>query len=299
MFSSHKSSKDSQKLSEKSSSGPAALFEKTGLKGAEFLKKGITKFNLSSIFKKKKRGFVGLDIGASAIKVLKVSHHGLNKEIESYGIEEIGLENYESAKRVELIKSALMNFKKAGKLDGSIIMTFHDQNTNMEFLRFPDMPAGELDNAVKWEIKERFSFDPEKSVYDYTTLGKTAGEGDKEIEVLISMGTRKKIIDYVDIMHSVGLKPYAIEPNTMAMYEAFMEGARQWNENEVVGLLDLGAKLTTFSIIQNDNLYLARDSFVTGSSLTKAIADYCQLDINAGELHKRNYGMSKMVLEEE
>ncbi|OIO79120.1 MAG: hypothetical protein AUJ89_05465 [Candidatus Omnitrophica bacterium CG1_02_43_210] len=275
---------------------PSSLFRKTAHPAAPEKKPLIPA--LAARKAVRPTGCIGLDIGTSSVKAVQFTDTGAKKVLESIAVEEFSAKDYEGPGRDAALKEILVKLKHHGKLNGQCAVTFSMPELSVEFIRLPQMPQAEMLSALDWELKERYSFDSEVSVFDYTMLAESVFEGEKHQEILAVIAPRKRIVEHLQILSGVGIKVAAIEPAPFAAFESFGESPA-WKPEEVTALLDMGAKYTTINLIKDNSLCFSRVSFVAGESMTKAIADYCQLERGVAERYKKDFGMSKMVLEED
>jgi len=242
-------------------------------------------------------GLVGLDIGSSSIKVVHTKRKQDRAEIVGYHIEQLP-EEIEMGKKNVILREKLKDFKRDGIISAPAVCCFTDPNLSIELLKLPVMPTEELHTAVEWAMKEQFSIDLEESVLDFSVLGKSEDEGERNLQVLAVTTDKRLVTEYLGMISDAGIDVIAVEPTPLAFFEA-LQADVPWEPGEVVGLMDIGAKVTNFNIIVANSVHFSRTLSISGDSFTQSIADYCMMDAKTANGLKKDVGMSRMVLEED
>tara|TARA_B100000315_G_C14533181_1_gene567180 strand:+ start:45 stop:1304 length:1260 start_codon:yes stop_codon:yes gene_type:complete len=274
-----------------------SLFNKTGLlEKKEFIKRF---FNLSKLSRKSDSFITGLDIGTSAVKSALFSFDGASSlQLVDLDMEEISHEDFQSPGRLELIRDKVMKMQARNSLRGKVVVSIPLPELLVELMYLPVMPQEDLDKAVRWEAREKLLVDEESYITDYIALGEVMTSQQAQQEILFFSIPRKHVLDNYQVLSGLGLQITAIRPSFLAIIQGF-EDKSLWREDEVVGLLDIGAGSSTFSIISGGCLHFNRCFNISGDSITRSIADYCRVSYEEAERQKRDIGMSKMALEED
>lgn len=243
-------------------------------------------------------GVVGVDIGHSAVKVVRVETVNGAFRLTSVQIRDLKGPVGEELVRESLVKQHLQALKSDGFLGGPVVLNFHHQDSIVESIRLPKMPADELQQAVVWEAQERLSLKPDKSIIRYIVNGETTVDGQAQLELLLLGAPKDPLMASWRSLAEMGVKVVAVEPASLA---AFYPLLRQnlWKPTEVVGHLEIGAKISHLSFIRGETVRFNRSFPVAGDTVTQAIADYCQKDFAEADRLKREHGISKMALEED
>lgn len=246
----------------------------------------------------KRQGVIGVDIGASALKVVRLEPVDGRNHLTEVIVEEWPGGTSEDLARELLLRDRLKELKRLGKLGGPIVFSFHHQDSLVETLRLPKMPASELEQAVLWEARERLSVKLEHSVVRFLLTGEVQVEGQPQLEILLMSVPKEPLLAYWRGMAELGLRVVAVEPTNLAAYYP-LEALNLWKPTELVGHLEIGMKMSHLSFIRGGSVHFNRSFPVAGDSVTRAIADYCQVDYSVAEELKCRIGISKMALEED
>lgn len=249
----------------------------------------------------KKRFPFGLDIGTNSIKILQLAcDQGGEIKIINLAIEELPKEaqggNPEARKRIlpEILKK-LVN-EKGLKGDCFVIAPY--PSFKVDLIRLPQMPASEIDKALRWEIRQTVQVDLNEISLDYLVL-----EGQKEkflgnqIGVLAVYAPKRDVFEHLSLLESVSLNPLAIDIEPLADL-AVLDYIRKAVSDEVTLFLDFGAGKTSLSIICDNELISTRFLNITGNSLTKTVSEYCNISWEEAENLKKTFGLAASSTEQ-
>jgi len=249
----------------------------------------------------KKRFPFGLDIGTNSIKAIQLAcDQGGEIKIINLAIEELPKEaqghNPEARRRIlpEILKK-LVN-EKGLKGDCFAIAPYPSFKVNL--IRLPQMPASEIDKALRWEIRQTVQADLNEISLDYIVLeGQKAKFLGNQIGVLAVYAPKKDVFQHLALLESAGFNPLAIDIEPLADL-AVLNYTKKSAPDEVMLFLDFGAGKTSLSIICDNELISTRSLNITGNSLTKAVSDYCNISWEEAELLKKNFGLTASSAEQ-
>jgi type IV pilus assembly protein PilM len=249
----------------------------------------------------KKRFPFGLDIGTSSIKALQLAcDQGGEIKIINLAIEELPKEaqGHNPEARKHLLPKILKKLVNEKGLKGDCFAIVPHLSCKVNLIRLPQMPASEIDKALRWEIRQTVQADLNEISLDYMVLegqkGKFLGN---QIGVLAVYAPKKDIFEQMALLESVSLNPLAIDIEPLADL-AVLDYTRKTVSDEVILFLDFGAGKTSLSIICDNELISTRPLNVTGNSLTKAVSEYCNISWEEAELLKKNFGLAASSAEQ-
>lgn len=252
---------------------------------------------LQAVGERRMNTVVGLDLGASAIKVVRVEHTDGTSQIIGLACEEFPL-SAEGEGRLQFQQERLQALARQGLLTGHLVLGCADHSVAFELVTVPKMPAADLVRAIVWEARERFSADPTTYSIRHVVVGETVVEGQPQYEILIMAAPRQEVLASWRTFSEKGYHVLAIEPTILASAAA-CEAAGLWQPQEFVALLEIGRRNSTLALVLRGAVRYVRTFSVAGDSITNSIVDYCQLDFEAAEAQKREIGLSQMALEED
>jgi len=242
---------------------------------------------------------IGLDLGGSSVKAVRIEADERGaKKITGFAVEDLPLEIGEGPAWDQAITHAVTQIKQQGVLNGPVVMGFHHIDSLIEMIRLPEMPAAELHDAIIWEAKEKLSLKPERSIIRHVTIGKCQIEDQPHLDILVIAAPRDALLNQWKILADLGLRVVAVEPLSLGSFYG-LSGGGFWKPLELVGLLEVGMKVSHLSFVRGDTIHFSRTFHVAGDSFTRSIADYLQAEYGEAERLKHMYGISKMALEED
>src|SRR5512139_3765214 len=248
--------------------------------------------NLSSaldVFKTKAPALVGVDIASTSIKLVELSEAGKGTyRLERYAIEPL-------PKDLDQIGDALRRgFKRLGSRNRNIALALP---AAMVITKKIIVPSGqkeeELELTVEAEANQYIPFALDEVNLDFQILGPAPNNAD-EVEVLIAASRKEKVEDRVAIAESAGLKPRVMDVESYATQEAFRLIAPSLPANgrdQNIALVDIGAHVTHFYVLRNDQFLFSRDQAFGGNQLTQDIQRAFNLSPDEAEAAKKNQGL--------
>lgn len=244
---------------------------------------------MSPLFAKSNRrnvkdGFsVGVDIGSSSIKFIKLRHLGDNIELASLAAEAVGLDLVPTLKKL----SQENDFKKCNvSISGASSIT--------RYINFPKMNETELKQALKFEAQKHIPFGINEVDLDSYILKDDLPDG----KMLVLLGAAKKelVIQRIKVLDDAGLKPNIIDMDSMAVVNAFVFNypEDEYRKNKAIAILNIGAAYTNLSILDVGIPRLSRDIHIAGNNFTNKLMDNFSLDFDAAEKLKINPEKEKL-----
>ncbi|MBI2496196.1 MAG: pilus assembly protein PilM [Candidatus Omnitrophica bacterium] len=240
---------------------------------------------------------VGMDFGASAIKLVRVERASGEPQVVGVACEEYP-PHAEGKAQEEFLQDRLKEFKRQGFLDGQLVLGLGNPQVAIELVTLPKMPGADLGRAIVWEAKERLGADAGSHSIRHLVVGETTVDGQTQQEILIIAAPRGDIIPQWRAFSAQGYRVTAVEPGILASIAA-CEAAGVWRPQEFIGILEIGRRNSTLSFLLQGAARFVRSFPIAGDSITQSIVDYCQTDYDTAETQKREIGLSQMALEED
>ncbi len=147
--------------------------------------------------------------------------------------------------------------------------------------------------TVEAEANQYIPFALDEVNLDFQILGPAPNNPD-EVEVLIAASRKEKVEDRVAIAEAAGLKPRVMDVESYATQEAFRLIAPSLPANgrdQNIALVDIGAHVTHFYVLRNDQFLFSRDQAFGGNQLTHDIQRAFNLSPDEAESAKKNQGL--------
>ena len=249
----------------------------------------------SSLFGEKT--FLGVEIGTTSIKVVEIVQTSKGTRLKNYGIlETYGyLERFNNALQTSSLRALeseisaylsliLQHSKIKSRNVIAALPTFAAFTTLIEL---PEMPKGELDQAMNFQAKQYVPLPISVVKIDYLKVGERVDEnGNKFQQILLSSIPNEQIERYQKIFRGAGLNLKALEIDVMSLARILTRGVK-----EPMMIVDIGARSTSFSVAKDGFLKFAAQSDFAGGSLTQALAAGLNVAPRRAEELKKQKGL--------
>jgi len=214
---------------------------------------------------------IGLDIGTHSVKLVGLTRNAQDLFLTHAGMKEIppGREEEDQNFISEVIKAL---FREVGLKPGKVRLTVSGPEINIRRLLLPSMPKAELQEAVRWELKEQLPFPLESARIDFYVLQEWAEGDSKKLDVIAMACPNQKIHRVLAMAAKAGLQPAHLSVAPFALWNTLFHfhGAAQ---EGAVALIDLGAQRTGIHIFQKGDLQFSREVTPAGADMSRAIQE--------------------------
>ncbi len=245
----------------------------------------------------KSRGVLGVDISSSAVKVLELSRSGEKLRVESYAVMSLPPQSVVEKNVVEVevvgeVVKAVYNrsrsklVKAAAAVPGSAVIT--------KMLRMPaDMNDNAMEAQISLEADQYIPYPLEEVALDFEVQG-VAEDAPEQVEVMLVACRRDNVDSRVEALEVGGLEPKIMDVEAYAVERSYGLLAPQLgvDENTVVAIVDIGASMTSLSVIVNGETVYTRDQLFGGRQLTEEIQRRYGLSAEEAGLAKKQGGLS-------
>ena len=234
---------------------------------------------------------VGIDLGASAIKVVQVQRKDSLATVTGVACEEYPPEmNQED--RPAFLEERLKRLKQQGMLEGQLVFGIADDKVVTESLTLPKMPPQDLNRAVLFEAKERLNAESTTHCVRHLVIGEEEVQGQEQMEVLLFCVERQEVVPTYHLLASQGPRVAAAEPGILADAGA-LEAAGRLPEKRLTAILDIGQTHSALVCIVEGKVRLIRSFSISGDTITQSIVEYCQVDRKTAEEEKKAVGLTQ------
>ena len=247
------------------------------------------------------RNLVGLDVGDSSIKVVEVKHLGRGRgyEISKLGWEPLSLEAIIDGQIMDsqlVIETIQRLFQRCHIKSTQVAMALYGHSVIVKRISLPVMSEAELAESIHWEAEQYIPFDIEDVNLDYQILEGSSLSGEGNMDVLLAAAKKDKINDYTSVIHQAGLTAAAVDIAAFAMQNAF-EINYEFESHQVIALVDVGAAVTSISVLHGGTSVYWRDINIGGNHYTDAIQKELDLSAEQAEQLKRGEEVDGVLYE--
>ena len=256
------------------------------------------------IFKKKTQTLIGVDISSSAVKMIELSKKGDEYRVESYAVaglpsNSVVEKNIADVEAVgEAVKQALGRSSSkirnvAVAVSGSAVITKIIQMPN-------NLSEDDLESQVMVEADQYIPYSLEEVNLDFEVIGANQ-ENEEMNDVLLAASRTEDVEIRMDAMEIAGLTTKVVDIEAYAMENAVALLASQLpnkGENQTVAIFDVGATMTTLSVVHNLKTVYMREAVFGGKQLTEEIQRRYGLSYEEAGMAKKQGGLPDTYLTE-
>ena len=250
------------------------------------------------IFTVKSPALIGVDISSTSIKLVELVDVGKGvHRLERYVVEGLPKDVVTDGNIANLdqVSDGLKRgWKRLGTRNRNVALALP---AAMVITKKIIVPSGQkeedLELTVEAEANQYIPFALDEVNLDFQILGPAPNNPD-EVEILIAASRKEKVEDRVAIAEAAGLKPRVMDVESYATQEAFRLIAPSLPANgrdQNIALVDIGAHVTHFYVLRNDQFLFSRDQAFGGNQLTYDIQRAFNLSPEEAESAKKNQGL--------
>lgn len=246
--------------------------------------------------KSKQVRVLGLDISSTTVKLLELSHTGERYRVESYAVSSLPADSVveKNVNDVEGVANAIRNVVTQSKtklktaaaaVAGSSVIT-----------KMIDMPSGlsedEMETQLTLEADQYIPYPLEEVAIDFEVQG-ASPDSDSQVEVLLAACRRETIDARVEAIEGAELQTRIMDVEAYAMERAFTLVQEQLDieSDGTVAVVDIGATMTTLSVLNGGQTIYTREQLFGGKQLTDEIMRRYGLPLEEAGLAKKQGGL--------
>ncbi len=236
----------------------------------------------------KGKGSIGLDIGSSYVKTVKLKESKGSYELELFDIHPLPPELIVDGSIIDslrLVDSIKEMVKKVGIKTRDVVISISGHSSVIiKRISLPEMSEEELSESIKFEAEQYVPFDIEDVNLDFQIIGPKEEPGQMDV---ILVAVKKDIInEYIAVVKEAGLNPIIVDIDSFALEN--MYGTNYEIEPEKnIALLNIGASTINMSILKGGISVFTRDSSLGGNLHVEALQREFNISYENAERLKR------------
>ena len=232
------------------------------------------------------KSLVGVDIGASSVKVVLLKEARKRYTVVRYG--------YAPLPPQTIVDGHVMS---AGVVTETLQRVFHDnkiaqkdvaigvygQSVIVRKISVPMMTPEELEEQILWEAEQHIPFDIKVMSIDYEVLRRRPEAG--QMDLLLVAAKKDEINDYASIVRGAKLRPVVVDINAFTVQNIF-EHTVGLPEDATIALLNVGAAVSSLNIVSRGVSAFTREVTNAGNAVTEEIQRRLQVSFEEAENFK-------------
>ncbi|WP_144823788.1 pilus assembly protein PilM [Marinobacter piscensis] len=249
------------------------------------------------MFGKKSSAVLGVDVSSSSVKLLELSKQGDRYKVESYAVEPLPAnavveKNITDVEAVgEVLKRAASRSRTSLKqvaiaVSGSSVITKVIQMDGA-------LNQFEMEDQIALEADQYIPYPLDEVAIDFEVQG-PAENNPNQVDVLLAACRKENVDIREDALEMASLKARIVDVEAYALERAYVLiapqlGAQQ--EESVVAIVDVGATMTTLSVLAEGKTVYTREQIFGGKQLTEEIQRRYGLSVQEAGLAKKQGGL--------
>ena len=233
------------------------------------------------------RSSVGVDFGSHTLKAAEIVRSNGGFKVTRIGIIQTppGAVSKGVAANPEALAPVIRALlEDTGIRSKRVVTALGGQSAIIRLLTIPDMPEGDLERAIAFEVDRYLPAGVREVKHNYRVLGRKPQDGGAQLEILLVVAAKELVDRHMAPLAAAGLTSAVMEVTPFSMVRAV--APRDGNGDTATVYVDIGAESSDILIAVEERLRLARNIPIGGNALTKAIAEALGLDIDAARALK-------------
>lgn len=208
---------------------------------------------------KKNKSTVGLDVGASSIKLVKLDRHKDGLAVSAMGIRELPPEAI-VADEVKDREAVIFNIQSlVDQIDPKIkdvVISISGFGVITDKFMIDKKSGSEAEQAILFEAEQRSPFDVEDVTLDHHVI--KVDEETRKAEILLVAARNEFLNSYVELIMDAGLQPVVVDIDAFATLNAY-EHNYEIDPSRITVLVNLGYDVTNILYLREGLYHSTRD----------------------------------------
>lgn len=254
--------------------------------------------SLKTLFKRQPEPVVGVDISATAVKLVELSRDGQGNwvlercamaPLEAEWVVDGTISNFD-----EVANALRRLLKKTGVRAKQVVMALpHSAVITKRVILPGSLSEQELEIQVETEASQYIPFSLDEVSLDFCVVGPSP-RSPEDLDVLLAATRKEKIQERLEVAEAVGLKPVVMDIESYAArlaVERLLDSPKspvQVSEADLVALIKVGGRGYSMQVLRGDEVLYDTEQGTGGVQLTQAIVRQYGLTEEEAEQKKRS-----------
>lgn len=245
---------------------------------------------------KKNKPIIGLDISSTTVKLLEISKQGSGYRVEHYAVKPLPPnavveKNINEPEVVSQVLKSLVQSTRSKTKDAAVAVSGSSVITKL--VEMPgDLSEEQMETYISTEADQYIPYPLEEVALDFDIVGQSAKNPD-QVEVLLAACRSENVETRVLVLEEAGLNAKVVDVEAYTVERAFGLVREQFEDQDeqVVAILDIGATMTTLSVLVDGKTIYTREQLFGGKQLTEEIQRRYGLSAEEAGLAKKQGGL--------
>ncbi len=245
----------------------------------------------------KKQSVVGLDISSTTVKLLELSQQADGYRVEAYAAEPLPPNSVveKNITDVEAIGEAIQRAtKRSGTRAKYAAVAVAGSSVITKVITMPSgLTADEMTSQIELEADQYIPYALEEVNLDFEVMGPSNSNPDT-VDVLLAASRSENVDSRVASVELGGLNTKVVDIEAYTLENAFQLIIPQipgGTANTTIAIIDIGATMTTLSVLHDGKIIYTRDQVFGGKQLTEEIQRRYGLSYEEAGMAKRQGGL--------
>ena len=233
----------------------------------------------------------GLEIGAHAIKAIRLENNGGEATITDFACiphgKPLTTPDVDVTEMTRLTIGQLMVAKNLD--DQTVVMSLPGHSALARFAKLPPVEPKMIQNIVKFEAVQQIPFPIEDVEWDYQTF---VSADNPEVEVGIFAVTKERIQEKLKLYAEFNLRPEIVTLGPLAVFNAMSYDLSLPADHKPVIILDIGTQSSDVVVADNSRCWI-RTFPLGGTHFTEALVTAFKLSYGKADSLKANSATSQ------
>lgn len=239
---------------------------------------------------------LGLDVSSTSVKLLELSRHGDSYRVENYAVRALPAnsvveKNINDVEAVAQVVKAVVQTSRTKVKDAAVAVAGSSVITKV--IDMPgDLSEDDMELQISIEADQYIPYPLEEVAIDFDIQGPSAKSEDR-VDVLLAACRRENVDIRATMLELADLNPKVIDVEAYTMERAFalVQEQLEDQDEQVVAVLDIGATMTTLSVLVDGKTIYTREQLFGGKQLTEEIQRRYGLSAEEAGLAKKQGGL--------
>lgn len=224
---------------------------------------------------------IGIDIGSGSIKMAEVVMRSGKPYLKKMALTDLPtsiMQDGQIVDEAQLVETLQRMASRNGIVGRQVAVALGGRSLFIREVLLPRMSAGELRQAIRWDLDKYVPFSPDQVYFDFWVTG--PGQTEVEDRVLLVAVPRDVADTLARVLKKAGLKPVAIDIEPLAIQRTIPSAVDCM-------LIDSGASVSQVTLFLGGSPVFTRNIPIGGNRFTETIMEGFDLSREEAELLKQ------------